>query len=60
MNEYVHLIGAEEVSRAASRMSSAADDMNRAANQIDDTLFRFLGQFEDLVIRLERIGEDND
>lgn len=34
MAEYVHLVGAEDVSRAASSMRSAADEMHRAADQI--------------------------
>lgn len=53
MTEYVHLVGAEEVSRASHRMSSAADDMNNAAMSIDSTLTMALNRFEELVQRLE-------
>lgn len=40
MAEYVHLVGAEEVSRAASSMRGAADDMIRAASSISEALDR--------------------
>lgn len=40
MAEYVHLVGAEEVSRAASSMRAAADDMIRAASSISEALDR--------------------
>ena len=60
MTEYVHLIGAEDVQRAASDMIYSAEQFNRAASNIDDSLYRFLRQFEELVIRLENIGEKND
>lgn len=38
MADYVNLIGVEEVSRAASRMAQAADQMTRAAATIDEAL----------------------
>lgn len=63
MAEFMHLVGAEDVRAAASRMSDAADRMNAAASAIDDALFRDrrlrdeqLQRFEVLVERLEKIG----
>jgi hypothetical protein len=35
MAEYMHLVGAEDVSRAASTMRSAAETMSSAASSID-------------------------
>jgi hypothetical protein len=46
--DYIHLTGAEEVSRAASRMQSAAEEMKRAAESIGysfETHQRFLTQW---------------
>lgn len=36
--EYVHLTGTEDVSRAASSMRQAADDMNCAANNFSSSV----------------------
>jgi len=41
MADYVTLLGAEEVSRAANRMQQAAADMQRAADRIEYTLNQF-------------------
>lgn len=38
MSEYVYLRGAEEVSRAASSMSSSADTMRQAASSIHESI----------------------
>jgi hypothetical protein len=59
MTEFITLLGAEEVSSAADIIRSAAEDINRAASQIEDTSFRFLRQFEELVQRLENLKENN-
>ena len=64
MAEYVHLIGAENVERGASRIAGAADDMQRAVNQLDNALERhrawadeWLSRFEDIVVnRAQRPG----
>ncbi len=53
MTEFIHLVGAEEVARAGSRMASAAEDMLRAANMISEANDRFLRQFEELINRME-------
>jgi hypothetical protein len=53
--KYIHLMGAEEVSRAASNMQGAAETINRAAGRIDESLRNFIIQFEALVFRLETL-----
>ena len=57
MNETVTLLGAEEVSRAASRMQSAADQMSSAASSIDHTFEMFLRRYEELLSREMRVKE---
>lgn len=53
MAEYITLMGAEEVSRAASRMQSAAETMSQAASSIDHSNEMFLRRFDEIVSRLE-------
>lgn len=61
MAEYMTLLGAEDVRQAASTMRSAADDMQRAAMSIDESMQRALRQFEDCVLRLEALAsQDKD
>lgn len=55
MAEYIHLIGAEEVSRAGHNMSSAASEMNRAASSIDDSLRQHQRFLDDWLARLESV-----
>ena len=55
MSDYIHLVGAEEVSRAAGNIHVAADKMNVASMSIQESLRRheqFLLEFLD---RLETI-----
>lgn len=59
MTEYVHLVGAEEVSRAAGRMQAAADDMNRAAMSIESSLDTFSRRMEEWIQRLEVLAQEN-
>lgn len=40
MTDYITLLGSEDVRHAANTMQNAADRMNHAASQIDDSLFR--------------------
>lgn len=61
MNQYVTLMGAEEVSRAASNMREAASAMSHAASSFDHAADRqrmnmddWLVRFETLVERMER------
>lgn len=65
MNDFIHLTGGEEVSRAASQMKQAAGDMQRAADSIEHTLFQFSQRMEDWISRLERLvpveqGEEDE
>jgi len=53
MPEHVHLIGAEEVSRAGSQISSAAGDMQRAASSLDQSLFNLRQYLDDWLNRFE-------
>jgi hypothetical protein len=55
MTEYIHLVGAEEVTRAASQMSSAAEEMKRAAMNIDDALSRNQRFMDEWLYRLEAL-----
>lgn len=48
MSDYITLLGAEDVSRAASRMESAAEQMQRAATAFDNTADRLIRAFESL------------
>lgn len=60
MSDYITLLGAEQVANAANTMRGAADEMQRAAANIEGSLERFLIRFEHLVERLEAIDrEDN-
>lgn len=53
MAEFITLLGAEDVTRAASSMRSSAADMLRAANIISESNDQFIRRFEDLVTRME-------
>ena len=57
MSEYVTLLGAETVERAAAQMSGAADDMLRAAVNISSALDGFSQRMEDWVRRIEQAAE---
>ncbi len=53
MSEFIHLVGAEDVRKAGSQMASAADDMLRAANIINESHDQFIRRFDELVTRME-------
>ena len=55
--ETMHLMGSEEVARAASTIRNAADEMNRAAGNFECTLHQFVIQLDSLVTRLEHLQE---
>lgn len=57
MTEYVHLVGTEEVQRAASRMQSAAETMASAASSIDHTMHQTLLRLEELIGRAEAVAK---
>ncbi len=53
MTEYVYLQGSEDVARAASTMSQAAADMNRAAGTIESAMHQHRMFMDELIGRLE-------
>lgn len=53
MAEYVTLLGAEDVCRASSQMSSAASDMQRAADSIAYSLEMHQRFLDDWLMRLQ-------
>lgn len=53
MSQYVTLLGAEEVSRAAGRMQAAADEMRSVAFNLDSILERHQRFMDDWLIRLD-------
>ena len=57
MSDYMHLIGADEVSRAGHTMTNAADSMRSAAAVIDTALERHRAVMDDWLQRLEEILE---
>lgn len=52
MAEYINLLGAEDVRSAGNRMASAAEDMNRAAGTIAESLERHQRFMDDWLDRL--------
>ena len=64
MSEYITLLGAEEVERAArsisesaSTMTSAAEYTNQTVQQQERILDSFLDRFEALIVRLEEASK---
>lgn len=57
MAEYVHLSGAEDVRRAASQMSSAAADIQRAAESIAYSLEMHQRFLDDWLVRFQSVIE---
>ena len=55
MADYVTLLGAEQVSNAARQIAGAAEDMRRAASQMDDTFSRQRQFLDDWLLRLESV-----
>jgi hypothetical protein len=67
MSEYINLIGAEDVRCAGRSISSAAADMQRAANQITEALVlhqRFMDiwlcQFRQAIEKLTKEKNENE
>lgn len=58
MGEYIYLIGAEDVGRAASTMSSAAQDMQSAASSIAHSLECHQRFLDDWLSRLDGMLSD--
>ncbi len=52
MSQYVTLMGAEDVRRAGAEMSAAAEQMQRAANQMESNTERLVISLNDHAMRL--------
>jgi len=55
MSNYVTLVGAEQVQSAASTMRSAADEMQRAAQNIEGSFERHQRFLDDWLQRFEQV-----
>lgn len=56
----VHLIGAEDVAQAGRNMRGAAEEMSRAAANIDGAVGRLIRVMEDAVQRIENVPAKMD
>jgi len=54
-DQYVYLIGAEDIRRAGSLVSSAADTMQRAASIFDETMMQHRQYMDEWLNRFENI-----
>ena len=59
MTEYIHLVGAEEVSKAAANMRVAADDIKRSAMTMEGSVDHLIRQLDELVTRVEVLAEES-
>jgi len=57
--EYVTLMGAEDVARAGRNIAGAAEDMNRAANLISESLNQHRQWADDWLLRYQQMLEDD-
>lgn len=55
MTQYLHLIGAEDVRKAGSMISGAADSMRSTASQIEDSLLRHRQFLDEWLFRLQEV-----
>ncbi len=55
--ETIHLIGAEEVTRAASTMQSAAETFSRAASFIGDDMGQLIARIDECSQSVNRLVE---
>jgi hypothetical protein len=58
--EHIYLQGSEAVSNAASSMRGSAEQINRAATNIDGSLSQFQRFMDDWLQRLEAVLEKYD
>ena len=56
MADYITLLGAEDVKRAANQMQSAADDFKQSVGYLDEVLRRHEGNMAALVFRQEELA----
>lgn len=59
MNEYITLLGTEEVQKAGSSMKGAASQIQSAAGSFEDALFRHRQFMDDWLARLEYVLKEN-
>ena len=59
MSDYVTLLGAEQVQRAASQMQQAADTMQKAASSIEYSVDRMERLYAEFVSRMEQEQSDD-
>ncbi len=57
--ENIYLVGSEDVRNAASHMHSAADEMTRAASNLEGVFDRHQRFMDDWLQRLEGIMQDS-
>jgi len=60
MAEYITLLGAEQVSNAASTMKSAAHDMAQVVSNFESVLFQQRQWMEDWLIRFEQVVKEKE
>lgn len=58
MTDYITLLGAEDVRRAASNMTAAAHEMSRAAANIEAALQNHQRFLDDWLMRYEKAKEE--
>ena len=59
MADYITLMGAEDVRRAAHTIAEAADTMNRASGNLDEVLHRQRLFMDDWLNRLEAVLQES-
>lgn len=57
MADYITLMGAEQVANAAHTVRSAADEMSRAASNLDGSLMQHQRFLDDWLMRSQQILE---
>lgn len=55
--EYVHLIGAEEATRAGNRIAAAADQISSSSSYFSEQYDRFLARLDERVVLLQELVE---
>ena len=55
MSEYVHIVGVEQIQRAALAISGAAEQFNRTVGYLDEILTRHRMLFDEQITRLEHL-----
>ncbi len=53
--DFIHLVGAEDVSRAGRNIQDAADTINRAANSINESAYLFSNKIDEFIQSINRL-----